>query len=602
MSPISRRTFLQAAASAAALYTTPSSLSALAPAASEPLHEFDYADVCLTSGPLKEQFDRVHASYLALDNDRLLKVYRQRAGLPAPGRDMGGWYDADGFVPGHTLGQYISGLARIGSTTGDAECHAKVHELVEDYAATLGKNDYPYASKVASTTWPCYILDKYEIGLIDAFRLSGMEQARELLSRVIYGAIPYIPDHGYDRGPNSPKQAPYDETYVLPENLFVAAEITGDKKFYEMAKTYLLDREYFDPLSRNENVLPGKHAYSHAIALSSGAKAYLVLGDEKYRRATENAWQMIETTQRYASGGWGPKETFVEPHQGKLFESLTSTEAHFETPCGSYANMKLGRYLLRFTGDARYGDGLERVVYNAILAAKDPDSDGDYPYYSGYGPEAQKLYYPKKWPCCSGTLIQGVADYVLNLYFHDSDSIYVNMFVPSEVTWKRAGHNVKLIQETQYPADDVTTLRLETGAPEQFAVNIRIPGWLHGPAQIRINGEAAHISASPGGFARIQRRWKDKDRIEVRLPQDFRVEAIDDLHPNTVAVMRGPVMYVALNPPEKLFTTPLSLPDGLKAVQGQSQTWLQHMGGQQLIFVPFYTVRNESYNTYFQRG
>ena len=73
----------------------------------------------LTGGPLKAQYDWVHAHFLSLDNDRLLKVYRQRAGLPAPGEDMGGWYDADGFVPGHTIGQYISGLSRMYATTRD---------------------------------------------------------------------------------------------------------------------------------------------------------------------------------------------------------------------------------------------------------------------------------------------------------------------------------------------------------------------------------------------------------------------------------------------------------------------------------------------------
>ena len=88
----------------------------------EVLHEYPYGAVTLTGGPLQQQYDRIHANYLALDNDRLLKVYRQRAGLPSPGRDMGGWYDADGFVPGHSLGQYISGLARIGATTGDPAC------------------------------------------------------------------------------------------------------------------------------------------------------------------------------------------------------------------------------------------------------------------------------------------------------------------------------------------------------------------------------------------------------------------------------------------------------------------------------------------------
>src|SRR6516164_10247532 len=129
----------------------------------EHLREFPYQDVRLTGGPLKAQYDWVHAHFLSLDNDRLLKVYRQRAGLAAPGEDMGGWYDADGFVPGHTIGQYISGLSRYAGATGDAATIAKVRALVEGYAATLGPDDYPYASKKADTTWPCYILDKYEI-------------------------------------------------------------------------------------------------------------------------------------------------------------------------------------------------------------------------------------------------------------------------------------------------------------------------------------------------------------------------------------------------------------------------------------------------------
>ena len=98
-------------------------------ASPEKLREFNYSDVTLTGGPLKRQYDWVHAHFLSLDNDRLLKVYRQRAGLPAPGDDMGGWYDADGFVPGHTIGQYISGLSRI---YAHARCRhaAKVNALV----------------------------------------------------------------------------------------------------------------------------------------------------------------------------------------------------------------------------------------------------------------------------------------------------------------------------------------------------------------------------------------------------------------------------------------------------------------------------------------
>ena len=102
------------------------------------MRELPYSSVQLADGPFKRQYDALHAHYLSLDNDRLLKVYRQRAGLPAPGEDMGGWYDLNGFVPGHALGQFISGLARIGASTGDQACHEKVHALVTGFGATLG--------------------------------------------------------------------------------------------------------------------------------------------------------------------------------------------------------------------------------------------------------------------------------------------------------------------------------------------------------------------------------------------------------------------------------------------------------------------------------
>ncbi|MGH9607293.1 MAG: beta-L-arabinofuranosidase domain-containing protein [Terracidiphilus sp.] len=339
-SKVSRRDFLAGAAAVLAARGRSSSASTLS-AVQTQLDEFDYGAVQLTGGPLKAQYDRVHASYLTLDNDRLLRVYRERAGLPAPGAPMGGWYGADGFVPGHSLGQYISGLARIGRSTGDTACQMKVRELVEGFAATMGAGNRIYAAPNAEKVWPCYILDKHLAGLMDAFSLSGVEQACEMLPRVFRGALPYIPAHGHDR--IGKKDPPYDETYVLPENLFSAYAITGDRAFYDRAVTYLLDREFFDPLARGEDVLPGRQAYSHAMALSSAAKARLVLGDQKYLRTLENAWQFLVAEQQYASGGWGPNELFVEPHKGQLYESLRTTVDHFETPCGCYAATRLAR-------------------------------------------------------------------------------------------------------------------------------------------------------------------------------------------------------------------------------------------------------------------
>jgi hypothetical protein len=561
--------------------------------------EFDYGDVRLTGGPFKDHYDRILASYLALDNDRLLKVYRQRAGLPAPGEDMGGWYDADGFVPGHALGQFISGLSRYAHATRDPDAYAKVRALVTGFGETLGPDGYPYASAKAATTWPCYILDKYEIGLLDSFRLAGVAESKDMLSRVIHGALTSLPDHTYDRGPNSPKQAPYDETYILSENLFNSYEVTGNREFFDLARKYLLTADYFAPMATGTYPLPGKHAYSHVIALSSAAKAYQVLGDPMYLQAIENAWNLLETDQQYASGGWGPKEAFVVPDQGQLYDSLTATQDHFETPCGCYAQTKLARYLLSFTGDARYGDGLERVLYNTILGAKDPDGDGDFFYYSSYGPLAQKSYYKSKVPCCAGTLVQTVADYVLNVYFRGDDGIFVNLYTPSELRWSARKVPVKLIQTTEYPYDDVVQFRLELPVPTEFAISFRIPRWISGSAALSVNGKTVSIPANAGTFATIKRRWSMNDTIELRLPIEFRTEAIDNRHPETVAAMRGPLMYVAATPPSNLASIPLRLPQGLAPLTNAQGLFKYDLAEQTLQFKPFFAIHDELYNTYF---
>ena len=567
------------------------------PLSATTLSEFDYGQVQLTGGPLKAHYDRIHATYLALDNDRLLKAYRQRAGLPAPGADMGGWYDADGFVPGHSLGQYISGLARIGAATGDAGCHAKAAELVDGFAAAFERSRNIYAGPNAEKVWPCYILDKHIAGLIDAATLSRVDHARGLLTRAYNAALPYIPAEGRDR--IGKKDPPYDETYVLPENLFTAAAMTADGAMHERAMRYLLNKEFFDPLARGEDVLPGRHAYSHAIALSSAGKAHLVLHDAKYLQAMQHAWTLLTETQQFATGGWGPNEQFIEPHKGQLYSSLLTTQDHFETPCGSYAATKLGRYLLCATGEACYGDGIERVLYNALLTAKDPDSDGDYPYYSTYSPAARKVYYPKKWPCCSGTLVQGVADYVKNIFFRAEDGIRVNLYAPSTVQWTQNGTPITLTQETGYPLDDRVLIHARMSKPAQFTLGLRLPAWIAAPATIRVNGSVVQAHAKQG-WAMVHRVWSDGDSVQLELPQDLHLEAIDDQHPETVALLRGPLVYVELNP--RTGSPPLLPVDRIQSLPGAGGLLAASPAGASQVLAPLYFVQQESYTTYFKKS
>src|SRR6202023_573338 len=242
-------------------------------------------------------------------------------------------------------------------------------------------------------------------------------------------------------------------------------------------------------LAENHNALPGKHAYSHVNTLSSAMQSYLVLGDEKYLRAATNGLRMVHE-QSYATGGWGPNEAFVEPGKGLLAASLNKTRASFETPCGAYGQFKVTRYLLRTTRDSRYGDSMERVLYNTIAGAKRTQPDGTTFYYSDYNSDnGKKVYYKEKWPCCSGTFPQLSADYGISAYYPGDQGIYVNLFIPSKVSWSQNNTPCAITQKTNYPTAGTTELKVDVSRPETFTVYLRVPAWADAKSRVSVNGK-----------------------------------------------------------------------------------------------------------------
>src|SRR5277367_5801469 len=324
---LTRREFLYSGAGALAAGR---SNEAFGETPDSPLSLLPYERIELLPGPLRRQFDQNHSFFLNLSDDRLLKIYRQRAGLPAPGEDMGGWYDD--FCPGAPFGQYVSALARFGASTNSDATRAKVKRLVRGFAETID----PGGTFFVDLRYPAYTYDKLVCGLLDASSLAGDTSAIAVLRATTNAAAPHMPDHALTpeeraHWPHKDETYTWDESYTLAENLFLAYEATGDIRFRDMAKRYLLDRGFFDPLADGQNVLPGLHAYSHVNALSSGMQGYLKLGDQKYLRAVMNAVNVIWKDQSFATGGWGPNEAFVEPGKGRLAASLNETRRSFET-------------------------------------------------------------------------------------------------------------------------------------------------------------------------------------------------------------------------------------------------------------------------------
>jgi len=491
---IDRRTFLKAAGAGAAGIVAAGSMPALAEtgkgpvAVSTPLSTFSYGDVQLHDGPMKRQFEENHARFLHLDEDRMLKVFRQVAGLPAPGEDMGGWYDLTGFslertdfhgfIAGHSFGQYLSGLARAYAVTGSEETRTKIGRLVEGYGKTLD----PKAKFFVDYRLPAYTYDKLSCGLIDAYEYAHIPLALEVHERLTRAIVAYLPEKALSRAEQrsrAHKDTAYtwDETYTLPENLFLAYQRSGKSLYLDMAKKFLEDDTYFNPLAEGNNVLPFEHAYSHVNAFSSAMQAYITLGSEKHLRAATNGFDMLQKSQSFATGGWGPNESFGEPGVGQLGDSLALTHASFETPCGAYGHFKITRYLLRVTKDARYGDSMERVLFNTILGAWPIQADGTSFYYSDYANTGKKSWYRDKWPCCSGTFPQLAADYHLSVYLRSQDGIYVNLFAPSSVHWTDGGAKFELTQSTRYPLDNKIDIRISTSQPHEQTIYVRIPAW-----------------------------------------------------------------------------------------------------------------------------
>jgi len=599
-----RRTFLKTAAAAAALTTR-----ARATTPPPPLRQLDYPQIRLLPGPMLDQFNHNHQLFLNLSNDALLKPFRQFCGqLNVPGEDMGGWYtpsklfdppkNMTGYIPGHSFGQYLSGLSRAYAITGDKATQAKVHALVEGFAPTATSQFYE------GYCLPCYTYEKTLGGLIDAHQFAHSPIALHVLDQATDAVSPYLPDHALTRaemrarphGPGWNEAFNWDEPYTLPENFYLAYKRGAGLRYRVLAQRFLQDKTLFTPLAEGQNVLPGEHAYSHVNALSSAMQAWLTDASEPHLRAAKNGFRFVQE-QSYATGGWGAGESFKKPGTEQLADSLTHTHNTFECPCGAYGHFKITRYLLTATGDPTYGDSMEQVLYNTILGAKLIQPDGTSFYYSDYSSDATKFDYGQKWPCCSGTFPQLTADYGISTYFATPRGLAINLYTPSRVSWKQGGANLTLTQDTQYPLANEITLTLTTDRKATLPIQLRIPAWAGPATRVTINGKQP-TTPQPGTWHTLDREWHNNDHIELTLDQPLRLTPLDPQHPNLVALSTGPLALFALLPAP----TTLTRDQLLRATRPNptQPEWQISTSTEPLRLRPYSAIEKEHYRLYHQ--
>ncbi len=161
----------------------------------------------------------------------------------------------------------------------------------------------------------------------------------------------------------------------------------------------------------------------------------------------------------------------------KLRETLENTTNTFETQCGTWAGFKMAKHLLCVTGDAKYGDWVERLALNGIGTSISMTAGGRVFYYSDYNPHGgKKINTEVAWSCCTGTRPQAAADCCDLVYFKDKENLCVNLFTPSTVRWSVHDKDVTLHQATRFPEEPRTQFTIDLARPVAFGLKNSLPG------------------------------------------------------------------------------------------------------------------------------
>jgi hypothetical protein len=348
-------------------------------------------------------------------------------------------------------------------------------------------------------------------------------------------------------------------------------EVTGQQRYLDLAKFFLDERGSAkghklygavlqDHIPIIEQTEPVGHAVRAMYLYCGMADVAAYLQPKGYVEALDKIWQSTATRRMYVTGGVGAR------HEGEAFGNdyeLPNESAYCET-CAAIGSGLWNYRMILMTGDARYADVLERVIYNGFLSGV--SLDGEKFFY--VNPLASKgNHHRQAWfgcACCPVNVVRFLPSLPGYVYAYDDDSIYVNLYTAGTAKVARKGGAVALTQETRYPWDGKVKIKVDPEAPGAFGLNLRIPGWTRvlstaadelyrgapvkdeSPVTVRVNGEAMLNLGVVKGYARLKRQWKKGDVVELDLPMPVRrVYAHRQVKADAgrVALQRGPVVY-----------------------------------------------------------
>jgi hypothetical protein len=521
------------------------------PAAPPLAQPFNLHDVRLLDGEFKAGQDIAAKYLLSIETDRLLCGFRVEAGLRPKGTNYGGWERQS--IAGHSLGHYLSGCSLAWASTGDARFLERVNYIVAElaecqraggdgYLAAFAGGRKAFAEVAAGNIrssgfdlnglWvPNYTEHKVLAGLRDAYRLARNTNALQ----VARGLADWYEKTLSGLNEVQMQQVLACEHGGMNEVLADLYADTGDPRYLVLSRRFH-HKAILDPLARGEDVLPGKHANTQIPKLVGLATRYELTGAQDDRAAAEFFWERVVHHHTYVTGGNSEAEHFgpADRLNGRLSEKTAET-------CNVNNMLKLTEHVFGWTQSAGAADFYERALLNQIRSTQHPD--GRVMYFLSLKPGHQKDYQRPydDWSCCVGTGMENHVKYGAGIYYHSDDALWLNLFIASEVNWKQRG--VVLRQETGWPESDHSTLTIQTGRPQYFALRIRHPHWAD-RLIVRVNGQLASDTTSPSSYAVIRRDWKDGDKIEIQFPMSLRLEAMPD-NAKRVAVFYGPTLLAA---------------------------------------------------------
>ncbi|MEZ2442242.1 beta-L-arabinofuranosidase domain-containing protein [Chitinophaga sp. RCC_12] len=516
------------------------------------LEFFSLNDVRLLPGIFKEQ-EQTDINYiLALNPDKLLAPFRREAGLPEKSGSYGNWESSG--LDGHICGHYLSALAMMYASTGDKRMSGRLDYMIGELKLCQDKNANGYLGGVPGSRklweevlegnfadykrkWvPFYNIHKVFAGLRDAYWYAGNKTAGEMLVRF----ADWFCEMTAKLSREQMQELLGNEHGGVNEVLADVYGITGNKKYLDAAYSFS-HQAILQPLERDQDKLDNLHANTQIPKIIGFKRIADYSGDTAYNHAAEFFWQTVVHHRTIATGGNSVREHFNPSND---FSTMMSSVEGPES-CNTYNMLKLTEDLYLSDPDVAYIDYYEKALYNHILTTQRPGKGG-FVYFTPMRPGHYRVYSQPEtsmW-CCVGSGLENHAKYGKMIYTHSDNQLFVNLFIPSELKWKDKGLQVR--QETAFPEQATTTLKIVSVNKNSFDLNIRYPSWVkEGALKVKINGASVAVNGKPSSYINLKRKWKKGDVITVETPMQTSTEALPDGSPYE-AVLHGPILLAAV--------------------------------------------------------